>query len=64
MLDCWSEAMVDSCRHEEEKSYSSREVLSITDGERAEDSGMNTRLAYTVKHIQKGLTLLGKSVLL
>ena len=64
MLDCWSEAMVDSCRHEEEKSYSSREVLSITDGERAEDSGMNTRLTYIVKHIQKGLTLLGKSVLL
>ena len=34
-------------------------MLSITDGERAEDSGMNMRLAYTAKHIQKGLTLLG-----
>ena len=32
-------------------------MLSITDGERAEDFGMNMRLAYTVKHIQKGLTL-------
>ncbi len=27
-------------------------MLSITDGERAEDPGMNMRLAYTVKHIQ------------
>ena len=27
-------------------------MLSITDGERAEDSGMNTGSAYTVKHIQ------------
>lgn len=36
-------------------------MLSITDGKRAEDSGMNTRLAYAVKHIQKGPTLLANS---
>ena len=37
-------------------------MLSITDGERAEDSGMNMRLAYTVKHIQK-VTLFDEGVM-
>ncbi len=37
-------------------------MQSTTDGERAEDSGMNIGLAYTVKHVWEGLTLRPMSV--
>ena len=33
-------------------------MQSITNGERAEDSGMNTGVAHTVKHMRKYHTLL------